>query len=87
MVILAQSWIAIGTGALGGKTHDAPPRVDRFLKRDTSPQIPPVFANPFPYPTQRISKMGRGALTVRTRREFFAILPQSFILLSTEDPT
>ena len=47
MAILARSWIAIGTGALSGKAHDAPPRVERFPKRGASPQIPPALADPF----------------------------------------
>jgi hypothetical protein len=84
VVILVQSWIAIGTGTLGGKAHDAPRRVDRFLKSDTSPQIPPVFANSFPPLDSTYRKICRGALTTKTHREFFAILPQSIVLLSTE---
>ena len=43
---LAQPLIAIGTGRLGGKTHDAPRRADRFLKRDASPQFPASDSGP-----------------------------------------
>jgi hypothetical protein len=62
-------------------------RVSSESRNETPrPRFRQCLPTRFSHATHRIAKMGRGALTIRTHREFFTILPQLFVVLSTEGP-